>query len=117
MEDGTTRPFSIFVVRSQTDQCLGYVNVCPHQGAWLNIGEGRFFTDNGQRLRCGRHKAEFEIDTGLCVKGPCRDKTIEPIALIVIDGEICLCGVDLAEEEIVDADELDETMEIMIHPG
>ncbi|MGA8172650.1 MAG: Rieske 2Fe-2S domain-containing protein [Methylocystis sp.] len=116
-DDGTTRPFSIFVLRTQSDQCLGYVNVCPHQGAWLNIGDGNFFSEDGERLRCGRHNAEFEIETGLCVKGPCRDKMIETIALVVMDGDVCLCGVNLAEEEIADDDDLDETMEIMIHPG
>ncbi|MBM3654284.1 MAG: Rieske (2Fe-2S) protein, partial [Alphaproteobacteria bacterium] len=33
------------------------------------------------------------------------------------DGDVCLCGVKLAEEELYDDDDLDETMEIMIHPG
>ncbi|MGJ0510700.1 hypothetical protein [Methylocystis sp.] len=42
---------------------------------------------------------------------------IEPVALVVMDGDVCLCGVELAEEEISDDDDLDETMEIMIHPG
>ncbi len=116
-DEGETRPFSIFVVRTENDQCVGYVNICPHQGSWLNIGEGKFFSEDGQRLRCGRHKAEFDIETGVCVTGPCVDKTIEPVALVVMDGDVCLCGVKLAEEEISDDDDLDETMEIMIHPG
>ena len=117
MDDGATRPFSIFVVRTEKDQCVGYVNVCPHKGAWLNIGDGKFFSEDGRRLRCGRHKSEFDVETGVCVKGPCVDKIIEPVALVVMDGDVCLCGVKLAEEEISDHDELDETMEIMIHPG
>ncbi|WP_041927378.1 Rieske (2Fe-2S) protein [Methylocystis sp. SC2] len=116
-DEGETRPFSIFVVRTENDHCVGYVNICPHQGSWLNIGDGRFFSDDGQRLRCGRHKAEFDVETGVCVKGPCVDKMIEPVALVVMDGDVCLCGVKLAEEEISDDDDLDETMEIMIHPG
>ncbi len=116
-EDGETRPYSIFIVRSQSDQFVGYVNICPHKGAWLNIGDGNFFNDDGQRLRCGRHKAEFDVETGVCVKGPCRDMALEQIPLVVMDGDVCLCGVELAEEEISDLDDLDDTMEIMIHPG
>ena len=115
-EGEEARPFSIFVVRTVSDQYFGYVNVCPHQGTWLNIGEGSFFGEDGKRLRCGRHKAEFEIETGLCVKGPCKGKAIEPIPLVVVDGDVCLCGIELAEEDHSVFDEFDDTMEIMIHP-
>lgn len=117
LDDSTTRPFSIFVVRTKQDHCVGYVNICPHQGSWLNIGEGTFFSADGERLRCGRHKAEFDVETGSCIKGPCLGKTMEPVALVVMDGEVCLCGIKLAEEEVADYDELDETMEIMIPQG
>ncbi|MEF3367972.1 Rieske 2Fe-2S domain-containing protein [Methylocystis sp. 9N] len=117
-EEGETKPFSIFAVRTLDDQYVGYVNVCPHQGAWLNIGEGKFFSEDGRRLRCGRHKAEFEIETGVCVKGPCKDKIIEPIPLVVIGNDLCLCGIELAEEELsaFDDHDDDDTMEIMISP-
>lgn len=110
------RPFSIFVVRTEADEYLGYVNACPHQGIWLNIGDGTFFSDDGKRLKCGRHKAEFDIQSGVCVKGECRDKALEPVALVVMDGEICLCGMELAEEEPRASEDCDDTMEIMIHP-
>ena len=119
-EDRATRPFSIFVVRTPQDEYVGYLNSCPHKGAWLNIGDGKFLSEDGGRLQCGRHKAEFDIESGLCVKGPCKDKAIEPVALVVMDGDLCLCGVELAEEErsaFDDMDDLDETMEITIHPG
>jgi nitrite reductase/ring-hydroxylating ferredoxin subunit len=116
-DSGETRPFSIFVVRAKTDQYFGYVNSCPHQGTWLNFGEGKFFNDAGTQLRCGRHKAEFDIETGSCVKGPCKDQSLEPLALVVVDGEVCLCGVELREDDSAFYDdELDETMEITVSP-
>lgn len=115
-EDGETRPYSIFVTRGMNEQYFGYVNACPHQGAWLNIGDGQFFTPDGGRLRCGRHRAEFEIDTGVCVHGPCKDKSLEPVPVVVVDGELCLCGIELKEEEPPHDDEFEDTMEIMIHP-
>jgi nitrite reductase/ring-hydroxylating ferredoxin subunit len=117
-ETGETRPFPIVVVRTVANSYFGYVNTCPHERAWLNIGAGEFFNSDRTLLKCGRHGASFEIETGLCVGGPCKGKSLEPIALAVIDGEICLCGVSLVEDDgFPDPfEELDDTMEIMIHP-
>ena len=117
-ETDEARPFPIVVVRTAKNSYFGYVNTCPHEGIWLNFGAGEFFSRDRAFLKCGRHGANFEIDTGLCVEGPCKGKSLEPIALAVIDGEVCLCGVTLVEDEgFPDPfDELDDTMEIMIHP-
>lgn len=117
-EAGESRPFPIVVVRTQTDDYFGYVNVCPHNGTWLNIGDGTFFTRDRAFLRCGRHGATFEIDSGLCIEGECRGKSLEPVAIAVVDGEVCICGIKLAEDEGPNPfEEPDDTMEIMIHPG
>ncbi|HZM08341.1 MAG TPA: Rieske (2Fe-2S) protein, partial [Methylocella sp.] len=70
-------------------------------------------------LRCGRHGARFEIDTGICVDGPCQGASLESVALAVIQGDVCLCGIALVEDDGIPdpfAEELDDTMEIMIHP-
>jgi nitrite reductase/ring-hydroxylating ferredoxin subunit len=117
-ETDTGRPFPIVVIRTNADNYVGYVNTCPHEGTWLNIGAGEFFNRDRTFLKCGRHGANFEIDTGLCVGGPRKGKSLEPIALAVIDGEVCLCGVTLVEDDgFPDPfDEFDDTMEIMIHP-
>ena len=117
-ETDEARPFPIVVVRTAKNSYFGYVNTCPHEGIWLNFGAGEFFSRDRAFLKCGRHGANFEIDTGLCVEGPCKGKSLEPIALAVIDGEVCLCGVTLVEDDgFPDPfDELDDTMEIMIHP-
>lgn len=117
-ENGESRPFPIVVVRWHADDYYGYVNACPHESIWLNFGAGEFFSPDRAFLKCGRHGATFEVDTGLCVEGPCKGKSLEPLPLAVIDGEVCLCGVALvAEDDHRDPfDELDDTMEIMIHP-
>jgi len=117
-ETGEGRPFSIVVVRTNANDYRGYVNTCPHQGIWLNFGAGEFFTPDRAFLRCGRHGARFEIDTGLCVDGPCVGKSLEPVELAVIDGDICLVGIALVEDDGYPDPftELDDTMEIMIHP-
>ena len=116
-EAGESRPFPIVVIRTHTDDYIGYVNSCPHQGIWLNFGEGNFFTRDRAFLKCGRHGSVFEIDSGLCINGPCKDRSLEPIALAVVDGEVCLCGVELEESGHPDPfGDGDDTMEIMIHP-
>lgn len=117
-ESGGSRPFPILIVRSHDDNYVGYVNSCPHDGVWLNIGSGQFFTPDRAFLKCGRHGATFEIETGLCIDGPCRGKSLQPIALAVIDGDVCLCGVTLVEDDRPAGrfEDDDETMDIMIHP-
>ena len=116
-EAGESRPFPIVVVRTQGNEYFGYVNVCPHSGTWLNIGDGKFFSRDRAFLRCGRHGALFEIDTGICIEGECRGKSLEPVAIAVVDGDICICGVRLAEDHGPDPfRDVDDTMEIMIHP-
>jgi nitrite reductase/ring-hydroxylating ferredoxin subunit len=117
-ESGESRPFPIMIVRTHTNDYVGYVNSCPHDGVWLNIGSGRFFTADRAFLKCGRHGATFEIESGLCIGGPCTDKSLQPIALAVVDGDVCLCGVALVEDDrsAHRYDDDDETMDIMIHP-
>lgn len=117
-ETGESRPFPIVVIRTHDNAYVGYVNSCPHEGVWLNIGSGDFFTQDRAFLKCGRHGATFEIDSGLCIEGACNGKSLQPIALAVIDGEVCLCGERLVEDDrpFGGFEEQDETMDIMIHP-
>lgn len=117
MPDGEARPFRIVIVRVKPREFVGYVNVCPHEKVWLNIGGGTFFSDDKALLQCGRHKARFDIASGLCVDGPCQGESLEPIPLALIGSDVCLCGIELVEDEAPVLDDYDETMEIMIHPG
>lgn len=117
-DGGESRPFPIVVVRTHGNVYLGYVNSCPHDNVWLNIGSGEFFTADRAFLKCGRHGATFEIESGLCIGGPCTGKSLQPIALAVVDGDVCLCGVRLVEDDrpANRFEDDDETMDIMIHP-
>jgi nitrite reductase/ring-hydroxylating ferredoxin subunit len=71
-ETGESRPFPILIVRTHANGYFGYVNSCPHEGIWLNFGEGDFFTPDRTFLKCGRHGSIFEIETGLCIEAPAR---------------------------------------------
>jgi nitrite reductase/ring-hydroxylating ferredoxin subunit len=97
-EDGSARPWQIVVVRWGR-QVFGYVNKCPHDGVNLDWERNQFFDPNGIRLMCGKHGALFELGTGMCIEGPCKGRSLQPVALSVLDNDICVTGVTLQEEE------------------
>jgi nitrite reductase/ring-hydroxylating ferredoxin subunit len=102
-EDGSHKPWPIIVVRWGR-QVFGYLNRCPHDGVNLDWERNQFLDQNGIRLMCGKHGALFELGTGNCVDGPCKGKNLTPVALTVLDNDICVTGVILVEDEQVDSD-------------
>ncbi|MFG1280162.1 Rieske 2Fe-2S domain-containing protein [Xanthobacter autotrophicus] len=105
VEDGVEKPFNLIVVRWGR-QVFGYVNLCPHDGVKLDWERNQFLDPNGIRLMCGKHGALFELGTGVCIDGPCKGRSLTPVALSVIDNDICVTGVTLAEEEEDEDDEI-----------
>ncbi len=97
-EDGRHKPWPIIVVRWGR-QVFGYLNRCPHDGVNLDWERNQFLDQNGIRLMCGKHGALFELGTGNCVGGPCKGKSLTPVALSVLDNDICVTGVTLVEDE------------------
>jgi nitrite reductase/ring-hydroxylating ferredoxin subunit len=96
--EGSSKTFSIFVVRWGS-QTFGYVNQCPHGGVHLDWERNQFLDPSGLRLMCGKHGALFEIGTGHCVDGPCKGQTLEAVTLAVVDGDVCVRGIDLLEDD------------------
>ena len=78
-----------FAVRHAGRVC-GYVNRCPHLGTELDWNPGEFFDIAGVYLVCSTHGAIFEPNTGLCVAGPCRGASLEPLAIREQGGEVFL---------------------------
>ena len=103
-EDGTQRPWWIIVIRWGR-QVFGYVNKCPHDGVNLDWECNQFLDGNGIRLQCGKHGALFELGTGICVEGPCKGRSLAPVALTVLDNDICVTGVTLVEDDLPDEEE------------
>lgn len=97
-EDGSARPWPIIVVRWGR-QVFGYLNRCPHNGVHLDWERNQFLDPNGTRLMCGKHGSLFELGSGLCVDGPCKGQGLTPVALSVIDDDICVTGVTLVEDD------------------
>jgi len=81
-----------FVIRYQ-NQVYAYVNQCAHLPVELDWNEGEFYTTQKDFLICATHGAEYEPDTGSCVVGPCKGKSLKPMH-VVEEGEQVI--VDLA---------------------
>jgi nitrite reductase/ring-hydroxylating ferredoxin subunit len=82
-------PREIFVVRQGGD-VYAYINSCPHIGTPLEFRPDQFLTRDRTEILCSTHGARFEIATGRCIAGPCRGKSLAPVAVTVLEGWITL---------------------------
>lgn len=88
-------PFRGFVVR-KGDAVYAYQNFCMHVGHPLNYKPDSFLTRNNELIICASHGALYEIDTGLCVAGPCPGKKLRAVHAELVDGVVVVEGPDSA---------------------
>lgn len=101
-DDGVVRPWPVFLLRwGRTVRA--YENRCPHQGTNLDWERGEFLDAEGTRIQCGKHGALFDLGTGECVEGPCIGASLAGIETVIDDGDICLVGVSLEEDDEFDS--------------
>lgn len=67
---------------------FAYVNSCPHTGATLNFQPDQFMSFDNFYIQCSIHGAQFRIDDGYCVYGPCRGFSLGRIDIEVNDGGV-----------------------------
>ncbi len=84
-------PFKGFVVRQGTD-VFAYQNSCRHLGHPMNWKPDSFLTQDNSNIICSSHGAIYEIDTGLCVGGPCLGKSLTALPVEIRDGVIFVQG-------------------------
>ncbi|HEX9648435.1 MAG TPA: Rieske (2Fe-2S) protein [Alphaproteobacteria bacterium] len=97
--DGAARLFEtepdrapdIFVVRKGA-RAFCYVNDCPHQHLPLDFVPGRFLDLSRRHILCTNHGAWFEIETGACLRGPCRGERLCALAVRIEHGAVWLDG-------------------------
>jgi len=77
----------IFAVRRGAAVVV-YLNACPHLGVSLDIVPDRFLSPCGQRIRCSTHGAEFRIEDGVCLTGPCAGASLTPVPSRVAQGVV-----------------------------
>ena len=86
-------PFKGFVVR-KGDAVFAYQNYCVHAGHPLNWQADRFLTPDGLQIICASHGAIYEIDSGICVAGPCPGKRLRQVDVEVRDGDVIVRAPD-----------------------
>jgi len=74
----------VFVVR-YNGRILGYVNSCPHVRLPLNWKPDSFFDFSQTYLFCVNHGAHFDVETGNCLRGPCKGQSLRPFP-VQVDG-------------------------------
>jgi len=84
-------PFRGFVVRRGGD-VYAYQNFCMHVGHPLNWVPDGFLSRERDAIQCSSHGALYEIDTGLCFRGPCVGKSLRRVDVEVRDGVIYARG-------------------------
>ena len=84
-------PFRGFVVR-QGGAVFAYRNYCAHAGHPLNWQPDRFLTGDGAHIICSSHGAEYDIQDGTCVAGPCRGKSLDRVDVEIRNGDVVVIG-------------------------
>ena len=84
-------PLHGFVVR-RGERAYAYVNVCPHAGRSLQWKPDAFLTRDRRLIMCSAHGAIFEIETGLCVAGPCMGAHLRALPARVAGGLVDVTG-------------------------
>jgi len=88
---------AVFVVRAG-DRAFAYVNACPHLGTPLDWGgfddDGRFVSADSGNILCATHGAEFRLEDGYCLAGPCAGARLQPVEIgLGADGMVYFRGL------------------------
>jgi nitrite reductase/ring-hydroxylating ferredoxin subunit len=98
LPDGGARGFdplargrdTVFAVR-QGESPRVWADRCPHHGTPMPWRKDAYLNAAGDRIVCAAHGALFEIDSGLCVQGPCLGDRLRPVPFTLTDqGELLL---------------------------
>lgn len=88
---------TMFVVR-RGDRFYAYRDACPHwDGTPLAWRKDAYLSGDRQHIVCSAHGARFDIETGVCLLGPCLGQSLAPLTLAVADGGIYLVPSSEAE--------------------
>jgi len=106
--DGGARGFAVegpdlaqrLVVVRRGEAVYAYVNSCPHVPSRLDFEPGEFLDETGDLLECQGHGAQFRIEDGVCVEGPCEGRALLPAPVRVVAGRVVLerAGVALVDD-------------------
>ena len=87
---------TVFVVR-KAEGVFAYRDECPHyQGSTsLPWRKDAYLDSAAETIVCAAHGAEFEIETGLCIHGPCIGESLTSVPLrVTSDGKILIASAE-----------------------
>jgi len=87
-KEGRGQP-SVFAVRHRGAVHV-YADSCPHHGTPMAWRQDAYLNATGDRIVCAAHGAQFEIDTGLCVLGPCLGERLQLLPSRIAGGELVI---------------------------
>lgn len=67
---------------------FAYENSCPHARHPLDWSPGRFLDATGALLQCASHGAQFRIEDGFCVAGPCKGRYLRPVTILLDEATV-----------------------------
>jgi nitrite reductase/ring-hydroxylating ferredoxin subunit len=90
-------PLRGFVARRGAE-IRAWVNHCPHAGHPLNLRPHDFLAPDSALIRCSSHGALFDLESGLCLAGPCAGARLRAIGIRIVGGYVLIeDDVPLAE--------------------
>ncbi|MFW5876582.1 MAG: Rieske (2Fe-2S) protein [Myxococcota bacterium] len=69
------------VLRDFGGTVRAYRNLCKHLPIPLDAGSRRFLGADGTHLECGTHGAEYRLEDGLCIAGPCEGERLDALGV------------------------------------
>ncbi len=69
---------------------FAYRNECPHTGAPLDWVEHQFLDKDSAQIQCAVHDARFDIQSGLCVSGPCAGDSLYQLEVEIRNNSLYL---------------------------
>jgi nitrite reductase/ring-hydroxylating ferredoxin subunit len=79
----------IFIVR-RGYRVFGYANVCPHLSSPLDWVENQFMSPDKTHIMCATHGAQFRVEDGHCVTGPCEGEALTQLRVSILKGIVVL---------------------------
>lgn len=88
--DGAARGFdpqgsgqdTLFAVRRGQRLYL-YRDSCPHASSPMAWRKDEYLNRRRDRILCFAHGAQFEVETGRCLLGPCLGQSLEAVAHVI----------------------------------
>lgn len=91
---------AVIVVRRE-GRFHAYLDSCPHysSGTPMAWRKDAYLSGDRKHIACHAHGALFEIDSGICVEGPCLGRSLTPVLLTRTEDGSLHAPIEIAEQK------------------